>query len=95
MIRNIEALDNQIKYCEETNEDDHTKEVVDELDFLCIHNHLLFILLCFAKITAACYRSVTQALRVRNMMKISLRVKLCNTNVTSMLLRFNENVISL
>ena len=40
IFRNIEALDNQIMYCEETNEDDHTKEVVDELDFLCIHNHL-------------------------------------------------------
>ena len=66
IFRNIEALDNQIKYCEETNEDDHTKEVVDELDFLCIHNHLYS--LSFAKITAACYRNVTQALRVRNMM---------------------------
>ena len=42
IFRNIEALDNQIKYCEETNEDDHTKEVVDELDFLCIHNHLFY-----------------------------------------------------
>ena len=40
IFRYIEALDNQIKYCEETNEDDHTKEVVDELDFLCSHNHL-------------------------------------------------------
>lgn len=66
IFRNIEALDNQIKYCEETNEDDHTKKVVDELDFLCIHNHLYS--LSFAKITAACYRNVTQALRVRNMM---------------------------
>lgn len=45
IFRNIEALDNQIKYCEETNEDDHTKEVVDELDFLCIHN-LFFTMLC-------------------------------------------------
>lgn len=42
IFRNIEALDNQIKYCEETNKDDHTKEVVDELDFLCIHNHLFY-----------------------------------------------------
>lgn len=42
IIRNIEALDNQIKYCEETNEDDPTKEVVDELDFLCIHNYLFY-----------------------------------------------------
>lgn len=42
IFRNIEALDNQIKYCEETNEDDHTKKVVDELDFLCIHNHLFY-----------------------------------------------------
>ena len=45
IFRNIEALDNQIKYCEETNEDDHTKEVVDELDFLCIHNHLFYYVL--------------------------------------------------
>lgn len=64
IFRNLKALDNQIKYSEETNEDDHTKEVVDELDFLCIHNHLYS--LSFAKITAACYRNVTQALRVRN-----------------------------
>ena len=42
IFRNLKALDNQIKYCEETNEDDHTKEVVDELDFLCIHNHLFY-----------------------------------------------------
>ena len=42
IFRNIEALDNQIKYCEETNKDDHTKEVVNELDFLFIHNHLFY-----------------------------------------------------
>ena len=42
IFRNLKALDNQIKYCEETNEDDHTKEVIDELDFLCIHNHLFY-----------------------------------------------------
>ena len=42
IFRNLDALDNQIKYCEETNKDDHTKEVVDELDFLCIHNHLFY-----------------------------------------------------
>lgn len=59
IFRNIEALDNQIKYCEETNEDDHTKEVVDELDFLCIHNHLFYYALQRYR------RHVTEALHKR------------------------------
>ena len=86
-------LQGQVECREEHHQDDGPYQIVDELDFLCIHN------ICFfkfaTKIKVACYKRVTRPLRVCDTALGEHKVKNCYTIVTFLLCRFNENVIPL
>ena len=86
-------LQGQVECREEHHQDDGTYQIVDELDFLCIHN------ICFfkfaTKVKVACYKCVTRPLRVCYTASGEHKVKKCYTIVTFLLRGFNENVIPL
>lgn len=86
-------LQGQVEGCKEHHQDDGSNQIVDELDFLCIHN------ICFfkfaTKVKVACYKRFTCPLRVCDTAPGWGKVKKCYMIVTIVLHGFNENVIPL